>query len=263
MEGLLTALVQTLRWGRLLPGGAPQPALQEGTPEAGTWLTFLHTDHIIPEWVPIALPWAGIVIVLLVLLSFIGTRRLSRIPSGLQGLLELAVGGIESLTLEITGPEGRRFVPFIGSLFIYIAVMNLFGLVPGFASPTANLNTTVGLALTVFLVVQFYGFRLRGLSYVRHFTGDIWPLAPLMLPIHIVGELARPLSLALRLYGNVSGEDIVILSLIAVGAKLLVPYIPYQLPMILLAAFTSIVQAMIFAVLAAVYLADTLPEAEH
>lgn len=248
--------------------------------EHGSWLSWLYqikvgSHHLVPEWVPEAVPMSVLVILLLGVLVGLGMRRPRREPRGLQNVIEWVFVGLENAWRGVLGNHAPRFAPFLSSLFIYILLMNWLGLVPGFKSPTANLNTTVALALVVFVVVQCYGVRENGFAgYAKHFTGEIWWLAPLMLPIHIIGELARPLSLSLRLFGNVSGEDRIILVLVALGAILFrrgaegaIEAVPYALasPMIALAMFTSLVQAFIFTMLAAVYLAGVVHghEGEH
>jgi len=246
--------------------------------EHGSWLSWLYEikvgpHHLVPEWVPEAVPMSVLVILVLGVLVRLGMRRPQREPRGLQSVIEWVFVSLENTWRGVLGDDAPRFAPFLSSLFIYILLMNWLGLVPGFKSPTANLNTTVALALTVFAVVQYYGVRENGfVGYLKHFTGEIWWLAPLMFPIHVIGELARPLSLSLRLFGNVSGEDRIILVLVALGAILFhrglggaAEAVPYGLaaPMIALAMFTSLVQAYIFSMLAAVYLAGVAHESEE
>lgn len=246
--------------------------------EHGSWLTWLYEIRVgghplVPDWVPEAVPFAVLVILVLSVLVRIGMRRPQRIPRGLQSLVEWVFVALGNAWRAILGDQARRFSPFLSTLFIYILLMNWCGLVPGFKSPTANLNTTVALALIVFGVVQIYGVIENGLlGYAKHFTGDIWWMAPLMLPIHIVGELARPLSLSLRLFGNVNSEDTIVMVLITLGTVLfsrglggLMEGAPSVLAplMIAMALFTGLVQAYIFSVLAAVYLAGVMHEEEH
>ena len=241
--------------------------------EHGSWLSWLYEikvgpHHLVPEWVPEAVPMSVLVILVLGVLVRLGMRRPQREPRGLQNVIEWVFVALENTWRGILGGHAPRFAPFLSTLFIYILLMNWLGLVPGFKSPTANLNTTVALALTVFIVVQVYGVKENGfVGYAKHVTGEIWWLAPLMFPIHLIGELARPLSLSLRLFGNVSGEDRIILVLVALGTILFhrgmagaTEAVPYALaaPMIALAMFTSLVQAYIFAMLTAVYLAGVV-----
>jgi F-type H+-transporting ATPase subunit a len=138
------------------------------------------------------------------------------------------------------------------------------GIVPGFLSPTANLNMTIALALVVFGATHYAGARRHGvLGYVRGVAGAPLWLAPLMLPIHLIGELARPVSLSLRLYCNIFGEDQVIVGLLGLAALIfnathhLLP-LPIHLPIVLLAIFTSFVQALVFLMLSASYIEGAL-----
>lgn len=231
--------------------------------EQGTWLHFLYAYHILPHWIPEAVPMTWLVIALLSLTSILGTRNLRRVPSGLQNVLEFAVSSLDGFVKNVMGPEhGSKYTPVIGTFFIFILAMNMIGIVPGLMSPTTNINTTVSLALIAFVLVQYYAISAVGLKkYLLHFAGEpIW-LAPLMLPIHIIGELARPLSLSIRLFGNIFGEDMVIAILILIVTQVLGKFlIPAQFPMLLLAIFTSFVQAMVFSVLVSIYIAIGISE---
>jgi len=236
---------------------------EEGALEAPTWLDFLHNVTWWPDWLPVHAAWAVVAILFITILCYIGTRRMQRTPRGLQNLLEMAVSALDNFSVDIIGPKGRAFTPFIGTLFIYIAIMNLFGLIPGFASPTANINTTLGMAIIVFFVVQYHGLRQSGVGYFKHFIGEPWWLFPLMLPLHLITEVVRPITLALRLYGNISGEDIAILSFLALALTLpgVLKYIPLQFPLMALVCLTSLIQALIFVLLTSIYL--NLASAEH
>lgn len=201
---------------------------------------------------------SGIVIVALSVLSFISTRRLQVIPtSKRQSFVELIVSSLNNYVVGIIGPKGEKYTSFIGTLFLYIITMNLLGLVPLFKSPTSNLSITFSLSLTVFVFYNVAGIRETGFKkWAKHMIGEPLWLAPLMLPIHIIGELARPLSLAIRLYGNIFGEE-TILAVLAGMTIVIVPYfiaIPTQFPMMLFAIFTSFVQALVFSTLTAIYI---------
>ena len=117
------------------------------------------------------------------------------IPRKGQNLLEMVVQGLENFMVEITGPEGRAFFPYIGTIFLYILVSNLLGLIPGFFSPTANLNTTLSLALCTFVLTHAIGIKFHGAKYIKHFLGPVLVLAPLMFVIEVIGHLARVMSL--------------------------------------------------------------------
>jgi F-type H+-transporting ATPase subunit a len=175
----------------------------------------------------------------------------------------------------ILGPKhGPRYVPFLGTLFIYILVMNLFGLIPFMDSPTSNLNVTVSLALIVFVYAQYIGFRELGvMGWIDHMAGSPrtligWVLVPLMLPIHLMGELAKPISLACRLFGNIFGEDMLLVAFASLGITVLsfanLPIgVPLHLPFLFLALLTSTLQALVFTVLSTIYFLLMLPHDDH
>ena len=234
--------------------------------EQGTWLHWLYSLHILPEWIPEIVPVTWLVILILSLTAIIASRRLKmRAPGRFQAFLEFCVSSLDGFVRNIVGDEAKILTPIIGTTFIFILSLNLFGLIPGFKSPTANINTTVSLALLAFVLVQFYGIRRQGAwGYFKHFLGEpIW-LCWLMFPIHVIGELARPLSLSIRLFGNIFGEDMVIVVLMAIATAVLGKFlIPLQFPMMLFAIFTSFVQALVFSMLVCIYIAVAIEDHEH
>jgi F-type H+-transporting ATPase subunit a len=240
--------------------------------EQKTWLHFLIAKHILPKWMPEMVPVTWLVIVILSVTVIVMSRRLRpRDPSRFQAFIEFCVVSLEGFVRNIVGDrEARALTPVVGTFFIYILVLNLFGLIPGFISPTANTNTTVALAIYAFFYVQFVSISRLGIGgYIKHYLGEpIW-LAPLMLPLHIVGELAKPLSLSVRLFGNIFGEDLVIMVLMMIGASVLKSMmgnyycvVPLQFPMMLFAIFTSFVQALVFSMLVGMYIAVALTDHE-
>ncbi len=186
--------------------------------------------------------------------------KLRHISAG-QNFLELIYESLDTYVVSMMGPAGRNFLVLIGSLFIYILFSNYLGLIPGLEAPTANLNTTAALALVTFFSIHYFGLKTQGLKYLKHFAGDIWWLAPLMIPIHIIGELARPLSLSIRLFGNIRGEDIAICILFFLGVKAYFPF--FHLPMLFLACFSCLIQALVFTMLTMAYISGALPHEEH
>jgi len=194
-------------------------------------------------------------------------KHLKVLPNRKQALVEQIHEFLDNNIGDLIGPGYRRYLPIISAAFIYIFAMNLAGIIPGWASPTANINVASGMALVVFLYVQYEGIRVNGfVGYLKHFVGEpIW-MAPLNVMIHVIGELARLLSLSIRLFGNIFGEDVVIVILMYLAALFTKGFIPFQWPMYLLAIFTSLVQALVFAILTSVYLAlatEHHHEAEH
>lgn len=216
---------------------------------------FLHHDFLgisLHHWVPVFM--SVIVASILAGVSCYATRNLEKIPRGMQAFLEMIFVGIQGFFGELLGSLSSVFLPFIGSLFLYILMMNLIGLIPLFHSPTSSPNTTVALAIIVFFVTHYVGISRNGaLGYLKHFIGEPRWMAPLMFPIHIVGEIARPLSLSMRLFGNIMGEDTAIAILVGFGVSFL--FIPIQFPMLVLALLTSVIQAAVFAILSSVYIA--------
>lgn len=210
---------------------------------------WLHEHHLV------VVSYSWFVMGLLALFSFLATRRMNLIPGGFQNVMETILGGFDNLVTETMGPEGRKFFPLIATLGLYILASNLIGLLPGFESPTANLNTTVSVAIVVFITTHVVGIRLHGMKYIKHFLGPIWWLTPLMVVIEIVSHLARPLSLSVRLFGNIMGEDKVLAVVV-----LLVPFL-VPLPVFVLMIFTSFIQTVVFMLLAMMYIAGAMEEA--
>jgi F-type H+-transporting ATPase subunit a len=181
----------------------------------------------------------------LIVLAWLVRLGLGRRPSGWPVAAELLVEHFEDLMRDMFGCDPRPYTPLVVSLALFIGVANLIGLVPGLHAPTADFSTTAALAVFVFFAVPFYGIRARGVGgYLRHYLEP----SPLLLPFEIITELSRTLALAVRLFGNVMSEELVIAVLLSL-AGLLVP-----VPIMMLAVLTSLVQAYIFAVLTVVYL---------
>jgi F-type H+-transporting ATPase subunit a len=207
-------------------------------------------NHYLPEHVTYTL----FVFALLALLSFLATRKLSVYPGTSQNVMEVIIGGFDGLLNEIMGHNGRKFFPLIATLGLFILASNLIGLVPGFESPTANINTNAAMAIVVFLSTHVVGVKEHGLKYYKQFMGPVWWLTPLMVPIELISHISRPLSLTFRLFGNIKGEDIVLLVVL-----FLVPYF-VPIPVFILMIFTSLVQTLVFMLLAMMYIAGAMEE---
>jgi F-type H+-transporting ATPase subunit a len=192
--------------------------------------------------------------VVLVMLSFLATRRLEIYPGRFQNVMEVIIGGFDSLLNEIMGHHGRKYFPLIATLGIYILTANLLGIIPGFESPTSDINTTLSMAIVVFLSTHVVGVMTHGWKYFKQFMGPVWWLIPLMVPIEIISHFSRPLSLTFRLFGNIKGEDIV-LAVVLLLVPTLVP-----LPVFVLMIFTSIIQTLVFMLLAMMYISGALEE---
>ena len=210
---------------------------------------------------------ASVVIVALSVLSYIATRKLDMIPTRrTQSFVEQIVESLNHFIVGIMGPKGEKYTPFVGTIFLYIICMNLLGLIPMFKSPTSNLTITLSVSIPVFFFYNYAGIREAGIKpWLKHLMGEpIW-LAPLMFPIHVIGELARPISLGIRLYGNIFGEE-TILAVLAAMTVVVVPYfiaVPTQFPMMLFAIFTSFIQALVFSTLTAIYISIAISNHEE
>ncbi len=219
-----------------------------------------HTLHFLHQAIyPLA--FAVIAALIFLVIVLVGTRKTEKIPRGLQAFLELIYIKLDNFVVGIIGPEGKKFTPFIGTLFIYIVMMNLLGLIPLFHSPTSKLNTTLSLALVVFFGTQIVGIKYNGLiGYCKHFVGEPTWLAPLNIPLHLIDQLVRPVSLSLRLFGNIMGEDtaIAVMTSLAVVLGAFSFMAPFQLPMMLLAVLTSFIQALVFSILACIYFTEAI-----
>lgn len=205
------------------------------------------------EWgivkVTATLVYTWITMAILSLGSYMLTRRLSagRNVSGGQTMLEALMETMESQIREISRQDSRRFIPFVGTLFLFILFSNLLSVVPGFRPPTGSLNTTIALSICVFLSVPFFGIRSKGVR--EHLKSYLKP-TPLMLPFNIIGEISRTVSLAVRLYGNVMSSSMIVAILLTI--------VPLVFPVVMqvLGLLTGVIQAYIFAILAIVYISS-------
>jgi F-type H+-transporting ATPase subunit a len=182
-------------------------------------------------------------------------------PSRTMNLRNFFEYNAESVYGMVEGAMGEanaaRFFPLIGALWMFILFGNLFALIPGFVSPNDTLKTNVGLALLVFVLTHYYGVKEHGLAYFKHFLGPSLALAPLMLPIELISHFARPMSLAVRLMGNMMADHKVVMSFFAL-VPLLVP-----IPFLLLGLLVCLIQALVFCTLAMVYIGMAIEHEEH
>jgi F-type H+-transporting ATPase subunit a len=209
-----------------------------------------HFAHAYPH-----VTYTWLIMILLIGASLLAVRTVKLVPAGGQNFFEMVISGIENFQVDVMGEHGRKVFPLIATLGLFIFTSNIMGLIPGFYSPTASINTTLSCALIVFFTTHIIGVQAHGFKYIKQFLGPIWWMAPLMLPIEIIGHLSRILSLTLRLFGNIMGEDLVLAILLLLAGKFLAP-----LPMMFLAIFTSFVQAFIFALLSMMYIAAAMEE---
>ncbi len=212
-------------------------------------------EHLVPDYIVISL----IVALLLILLLGLSSRKLSLVPSKRQSVLELIIQTFEGLLVDTIGEQGKKYLPLVATVGLFILFCNLIGLVPGFMSPTSKLNVTIGCALVVFVYYHFQGIRAQGLlKYLKHFAGPIPLLAPLMVPIEIISHFSRPVSLSIRLFGNIFAEEV----LIIIMASIIPFFLP--LPFMAIAIFTAVIQSFVFVLLACIYIAGAVAhEEEH
>ena len=195
------------------------------------------TSTVVTTWAIMALIW---------LLAWLVSRRLDNEPGPLQTAVEGIVAAIEDAVAEVAPDHTRQIMPFIGSLWIFLVIANLSGLLPGAHSPTRDLSATAALAILVFLSAHWFGIRIQGLkNYLQHYLAP----SPIMLPFHLISEITRTIALAVRLFGNIMSLEMAAL-LILLVAGLLAP-----VPILMLHIVEALVQAYIFGMLALIYVA--------
>ena len=207
---------------------------------------------------------ALLVMVILIVLAYLARRSLLQskdpvVPAeglSLRNLMELVVEFVAGLSDSIIGKKGRKYVHLFGSFFIFILAANLFGLLPGFSPPTNNLNTTLGLGLVSFCAYHYFGIREHGIRYVKQFMGPVLFLAPFFLVLEGISHLVRPVSLGLRLFGNLFGDHLVV-EIFTELTKVGVPVLFYGL-----GALVSVIQALVFTLLSVIYVAMAISH-EH
>jgi len=202
-----------------------------------------------------------LIVILLSVLAFVVKSRLSvENPGKLQIVFEDVIGGLAGMLETMVGPLGQKFLTLVGTIGIFILCGNLAGLIPGLMAPTSSINVTLGCALTVWVYYHYQGIKAVGiLAYAKHFAvppGAHWSLGVIWLPIEVISHFSRVLSLSLRLFGNIFGEELVILILASI-----VPFL-VPLPMMFLGIITASLQAFIFVMLTMIYLGGAV-ESEH
>ncbi len=244
-----------------------------------------HPPILVLPGIPDYVLYTWLAMVVLVVVSFLATRSLQLAPRGVQNFMEVVLEQFQTLLDDVIGHDGRRYLPLIATLGLFILTSNLLGLIPGLMAPTSNLNTTVACALIVFVTYHVIGIRKHGfVTYLKHFCGPVPWLAPLMFPIEVVSHLARPLSLSLRLFGNMFAGHVLLAIIFLLtgldgligwalggnlagillglpgGAVMIAFTVGFLLPLKILVAF---LQAFIFCMLSMIYIAGAVEEAEH
>ena len=212
---------------------------------------FLYLGTISHDHSFILLSHMVLVLAIALTLAIVTTKSLKVIPSGMQNVFELYLSGVTSMGKDVLGDKNaRKYLPLIATIGIYVFLSNVIGIIPGFESPTSNLNFTLALAATVFIYYNFEGLRANGFKkYFAHFLGPVGWLAPLMFPIEIISHFSRVISLSFRLFGNIKGDDLFLIVLL-----MLAPWI-VPLPAFALLSFMALLQSFIFMMLTLVYLA--------
>ena len=194
--------------------------------------------------------------IVLIFFGWLAGKSVSMVPDTSQNVFETLVSGLEDFVVSITGEEGRKSFPLVITIFLFVLLGNLFGLLPGFFPPTASINTTLACALIAVGWSHVIGLQHHGVKYIKHFLGPIPIMIPMFLPIEIVSHIARVLSLTFRLFGNMAGHELVVGILLLLAGAFLVP-----LPIMALGAFVALVQAFVFFLLATMYIAGAIEEA--
>ena len=202
----------------------------------------------------LTMTWLAMAIVILI--GFLATRNLKLVPSGWQNVVEMIVTWLHGQIDAMMGKRGRMLAPLIVTLFMFLLVSNLLGLIPTLASPTNDLNTTLGLALMIVVMVHVLGLYFKGGHYIAHF---FQPFAPFVI-INAIEEIAKPITLAFRLFGNILAGEILIIVLL----KLMPVWMPIpSVVWLMFSIFISCVHAVIFTMLSMAYLANALKEEEE
>ncbi len=196
-----------------------------------------------------------VVILISIIIGLVASKKNNMIPDRSQNAIELAVKGVYDMCMNVMGKEGTPYFPLIFAIGLYVLFSNILGLIPGFSSPTANLNTTLAPALIVFVTYNFIGIKRHGVGYIKHFMGPILWLSPLMIVIEIIGHISRPVSLSVRLFGNMFGKEVLLMVLF-----MLVPFL-VPLPIYFLGIFVAVLQTYVFMMLAMIYISGALEEA--
>ena len=248
--------------------------LESDVPEVPNFITLLYKKFSHTPWATFLHEWESVIFSLLVAITissifYLGARNPSLIPSNLQNFLEWIVENFQNFAIEILGPGGEKFVPFLGTLFIYILSMNWMGLIPLMKAPSSNFSITIAMAICVFAFVQYLNIKNYGLlGFLYHMAGSpkdliSWILVPLIFTIELMTQITRPFTLALRLFGNVLGEDILIGAFALFGVTLLSYYgsvgLPLQIPFMFLGLLTGLMQALVFTLLSSIYILLSIP----
>ncbi len=256
--------------------------------KAGTHLA--HGDYSSVDWLfapllnpdnPITIAhcvFAGVAAIIIAVLALVARRRYASkeeamMPEGkfsVRNFFEVIFDAVLNIMSDMMGRENaKRYFPLIAALAVFILISNLMGLIPGLAPPTQNLNTTVAMSALVFVIYNIAGLREHGLPYLKHFLGPVWFIAPLMLVIELVSHVFRPISLGVRLTGNMTGDHMVLGVFADLSADLFgamgIGEIPFLLPVpfFFLGLLVSIIQTLVFCLLSSIYISLAVSHEGH
>lgn len=201
--------------------------------------------------------YTWLIMICLVIIPKLTLGKMEMIPGKAQNFWEAIIGGMEDFFADNMGREGARMMfPMLATFSLYIFVANLMGLIPGFTSPTSNLNITLGCTLIVFVTTHILGVKFHGIKYVKHFMGPIWWMAPFLAPIEIISHLSRIMSLSVRLFGNIMGKETLLAVLFMLGGAYFAP-----LPIMVLGVLVAFLQALVFVLLSVAYFSGAIEPA--
>lgn len=225
--------------------------------EESLLMDIIINPHIVPHYVS----YAFLASIILIIVALLIRKSIHLVPTGVQNFIEIMVESLLKLSEDNIGHRwGKYFFPLIGTIGLYILVCNFMGLIPGFTAPTSNINTTASMAIPVFLATHYYGIKAHGIKYINHFLGPIRSLAalPLMIMmffVEFIGHLVRPVTLSVRLFGNMIAKHMILFAL-----GLLAPVI-IPVAILGLGVLVSLIQAFVFVLLTTLYLAGAVEEA--
>ena len=214
-------------------------------------------DTLLAKIVSPHLTYTWLVMAFLIIVPKLTLGKMEMIPGSGQNFWEMIIGGMEGFMADNMGEEGAKMMfPMLATFSLYILTANLIGLMPGFMSPTSNLNITLGCTLIVFITTHVLGVKFHGLGYIKHFMGPVPWLIPLMFPLEIISHLARILSLSIRLFGNIMAKETLLGVLFMLAGAYFAP-----LPILCLGVFVSLVQTLVFVLLSIAYFSGAMEHA--
>ena len=218
------------------------------TPTGATMLEKLCEPYMTYTW---------LVMAFLIIVPKLTMSRMELVPGSGQNFWEVTIGGLMDFFAENLGKERAKMMfPMMATFFLYIIIANIIGLIPGFMSPTSNLNITLGMTIMVWVTHHVLGFRYHGLNYYKHFTGPMPIMAPFMFVLEVIANFARLVSLSMRLFGNILAKEILLSVLFMLAGAYFAP-----LPILCLGVLVSVIQAVVFVLLAVLYCAGAMEEA--